>query len=200
MRACLSVFALLFLGMGIGASRAANAEPMSVQVMVVCHDASMAKRLSDALVAALARDHYATHGSPWPDVRLVVYAMPTVGNSKNPHGWSIAVAHAVVSPLLMAVPALLKSKQTLPGLMPGPQLAAVFMHSTGILTYLSVLNVEHFDDHNFPLVIGAIINAFTARWSPVIGRRVTPKPLPQIGSSFRRPPAVAGSEPPAPGP
>lgn len=194
MRVPCSLFALLLIGLGLAACRAANAEPTSVQVTVVCQDAPMAKRLSDALVGALARDHY-TRGSPWPDVRLIVYAMQNIANRKNPHGWSIAVAHAVVSPLLMAVPALLKSKQTLAGLMPGPQLATAFMHSSGILTYLSVINVDHVDTHNFPLVIGSIINAFTARCSPVIGQHVTPKPLPQLGPSFPAPPAVERSSP-----
>ncbi len=64
------------------------------------------------------------------------------GTEKKLRGWCIAVAHAVVSPLLMALTALLKSRQTLPGLTPGPQFPTVVVHSSGILAYLRVLDVR----------------------------------------------------------
>lgn len=173
---------------------AGNAQPMTVQVQVICPSTPMAKRLLAGIDAALTRDHYA-RASIWPDVRLLVFAMPDLENRTDPRGWSFAIAQAATSPLLMAVPALLKSKHSLRGFIPGPRLAAIFMHSTGILTYLNVMNVDHLDARNFNLVVGTIVNTFTSRWPPVIGGHVHPQPLPQEPRSFRASPRIFSGSP-----
>ncbi len=199
MYARIALLALLLVMFASADCLAANPRSVSVQVKVVTGNARMAKRLLTALDTALTRDHY-SHAAIWPDVRLVVFAMPDINNKKNPQGWSFAIAQAVTSPLLMAVPTLLNSKHTLAGFEPGPRLAGIFMHSTGILTYLNVMNIDHLDTRNFPLVVGAIVNTFTARWPAVIGGHAHPKPMPQEPSSFRGPPVIliggpSGNEP-----
>ena len=91
--------ALLCGSLGVSAVRAAT---LAVQPEVICPDPVMAALISHTLDQELRSEHYTLHAT-WPAVRLILYAVPTVGNRKNPHGWSIAVAHAAVAPLLEAL-------------------------------------------------------------------------------------------------
>lgn len=162
-----------------GAAAQSAAEPFSVQVTVVCSNDHVAQGLLSALKAGLKEQGYAK-GKPWPMMRLVVYAQQTVNNRKNPDGWSIGVAHAYFEPLLAAVFHMMKGNP--PALPSGKtgQLAMMLLHSQGTLTYLSVLNLDHLDDHMIPLVAGNIINTFSERWPPQGPTGPKPKPLPQL--------------------
>ncbi len=172
------------------AYRPALARTLTVQPMVVCADQAMGRRISAVLNHELTEEHY-TLGAKWPAVRLVVFAVPDIANRKDPQGWSIAVAHAAFAPLLAALEPIAKSSPDIVHDRKTQELLTVFMHSTGLLTYLNVINVDHLDAHNLPLVVGNIVNSFRKRWPPTRG--APPRSaLPQEPRSFSSPPAIIG--------
>lgn len=168
------------LAIARGATARSPALPFSVQVTVICSNAPVAHDLSLALTGALKKDGYVLHGSPWPMMRIFVYAAQTVNNRKNPNGWSIGVAHAYFEPILAAVGHLMQGN--LPAFWPGKttQLAMMLLHAEGTLTYLNVMNLDHLDPQMLPLLAGNIVNSFSWRWPPRGPDSPRPKPLPQI--------------------
>lgn len=177
--------ALLCGSLGVSAVRAAT---LAVQPEVICPDPVMAALISHTLDQELRSEHYTLHAT-WPAVRLILYAVPTVGNRKNPHGWSIAVAHAAVAPLLEALGPIAKSSPHLATDARAKALLTIFTHSSGILTYLSVVNADRLDVHNVPLILGSIVNAFRKRWPPSRGAPPAP-PLAHEPRSFAAPPTI----------
>ena len=163
-----------------GAPAPSPALPFSVQVTVICSNAPMAHDLSLALTGALKKDGYLLHGSPWPMMRIFVYAAQTVNNRKDPNGWSIGVAHAYFEPILAAAGHLMQGNP--PAFRPGKttQLAMMLLHAEGVLTYLNVMNLDHLDPRMLRLLAGNIVNSFSKRWPPLGPGGPRPKALPQL--------------------
>ena len=152
---------------------------LTVQVTVICPENPVGQPLLAALPQALKTDGY-VHGKPWSMVRLFVYAAPSVNNRKNPHGWSIAVAHTFFEPTLAAAFHLLKGKNHAAPTGPTGQLFNMLIHSWGTLTYLGVINIDHLDQKKIPLLAGNIINTFSKRWPPHGPMGPKPKSLPHL--------------------
>ena len=170
---------LCALSSAYGAVAHPKPQPLAVQVEVICPVNSVAQPLLAALKQDLKVDGY-IHGTPWPMVRLFVYAAPNVNNRKNPHGWSIAVAHTFFEPMLAAAVHLLKGKNHAAPTGPNGQLFNMLVHSQGTLTYLGVINIDHLDQKKIPLLAGNIVNTFSKRWPPFGPLGPKPKPLPQL--------------------
>ena len=194
MKANLRLMTGLVLACTLSCAYAAAAQPalpaFAVQVKVICPDDAVAQPLLAALTRDLKTDGY-VHGKPWPMVRIFVYAAPSVNSRKNPHGWSIAVAHTFFEPMLAAALHLLNPKTHAAPTGATGQLFNLLIHSQGTLTYLGVINVDHLDQKKIPLLAGTIMNTFSKRWPPHGSLGPKPKPLPQLAGG--RPDAMKAS-------